>query len=30
VANDHGYLVGERTTGPELGRIDAALGYAVD
>jgi translation initiation factor 6 len=30
VANDHGYLVGERTTGPELGRIDAALGYAAD
>ncbi len=30
VANDAGYVVGERTTGPELGRIDSALGYAVD
>jgi len=30
VANDTGYIVGERTTGPELGRIDAALGYATD
>lgn len=30
IANDHGYIVGERTTGPELGRIDSALGYAVD
>jgi len=30
VANDAGYIVGERTTGPELGRIDAALGYATD
>ena len=28
IANDTGYVVGERTTGPELGRIDAALGYA--
>jgi translation initiation factor 6 len=30
VANEYGYVVGERTTGPELGRIDSALGYAVD
>ena len=30
IANDTSYIVGERTTGPELGRIDAALGYAVD
>ncbi|PSP36927.1 translation initiation factor IF-6 [Halobacteriales archaeon QH_6_66_25] len=30
VANDAGYIVGERTTGPELGRIDSALGYAAD
>ena len=30
IANEHGYIVGERTTGPELGRIDSALGYAVD
>jgi translation initiation factor 6 len=30
IANDYGYIVGERTTGPELGRIDAALGYAED
>jgi translation initiation factor eIF-6, putative len=30
LANDTGYIVGESTTGPELGRIDAALGYAVD
>jgi len=30
VANDTGYIVGERTTGPELGRIDSALGYAGD
>lgn len=28
VANGHGYVVGEETTGPELGRIDSALGYA--
>ncbi|MEF8813459.1 MAG: translation initiation factor IF-6 [Halovenus sp.] len=28
LANDTGYVVGERTTGPELGRIDSALGYA--
>ncbi|MFB6312147.1 MAG: translation initiation factor IF-6, partial [Salinirussus sp.] len=27
VANESGYLVGEDTTGPELGRIDAALGF---
>jgi translation initiation factor 6 len=30
IANDTGYIVGERTTGPELGRIDSALGYATD
>jgi translation initiation factor 6 len=30
LANDTGYVVGESTTGPELGRIDAALGYAID
>lgn len=30
LANDSGYIVGSRTTGPELGRIDDALGYAVD
>jgi len=30
LANDSGYVVGERTTGPELGRIDSALGYAMD
>ncbi len=30
VANEHGYVVGERTTGPELGRIDSALGYAAE
>ena len=30
VANDTGYIVGERTTGPELGRIDSALGYASE
>lgn len=30
VANDTGYIVGNRTTGPELGRIDDALGYAMD
>jgi translation initiation factor 6 len=28
VANSNGYVVGEETTGPELGRIDLALGYA--
>ncbi|MFC4356950.1 translation initiation factor IF-6 [Halobium salinum] len=27
VANDEGYVVGEDTTGPELGRIEDALGY---
>ncbi len=27
LANEAGYIVGERTTGPELGRIEAALGY---
>ena len=27
VANDHGYVCGSDTSGPELGRIDAALGY---
>ncbi|MCL9813683.1 translation initiation factor IF-6 [Natranaeroarchaeum aerophilus] len=27
VANEHGYVVGEDTTGPELGRIEDALGY---
>lgn len=27
VANANGYVVGEETTGPELGRIDDALGY---
>jgi len=30
VANDEGYVVGEDTSGPELGRIDSALGYAGD
>lgn len=30
LANDTGYVVGEDTTGPELGRIDDALGYALD
>ena len=28
IANDTGYIVGEDTSGPELGRIDSALGYA--
>jgi translation initiation factor 6 len=28
LANDSGYIVGEDTSGPELGRIDSALGYA--
>jgi translation initiation factor 6 len=28
VANANGYVVGQETTGPELGRIDLALGYA--
>ncbi|QLG49990.1 translation initiation factor IF-6 [Natrinema halophilum] len=27
VANESGYVVGEETTGPELGRIEDALGY---
>lgn len=27
LANDHGYVVGQDTTGPELGRIEDALGY---
>ncbi|WP_336337539.1 translation initiation factor IF-6 [Haloarcula brevis] len=27
VANDHGYVCGSDTSGPELGRIDQALGY---
>jgi len=27
VANDRGYVTGEDTTGPELGRIDDALGF---
>ncbi|MFB6152221.1 MAG: translation initiation factor IF-6 [Haloarculaceae archaeon] len=27
VANDAGYVVGQDTTGPELGRIESALGY---
>ena len=27
VANEHGYVAGEDTTGPELGRIEDALGY---
>ena len=30
IANDAGYIVGSETTGPELGRIDSALGYAAD
>ena len=30
LANDAGYTVGESTTGPELGRIESALGYAGD
>ncbi len=30
IANDQGYIVGNDTTGPELGRIDSALGYALD
>jgi len=28
IANSNGYIVGEETSGPELGRIDLALGYA--
>ncbi|WP_137284224.1 translation initiation factor IF-6 [Halorussus salinisoli] len=27
LANEHSYVVGQETTGPELGRIDQALGY---
>ena len=27
LANDFGYVVGQDTTGPELGRIESALGY---
>jgi translation initiation factor 6 len=27
VANDYGYVVGQDTSGPELGRIESALGY---
>ena len=27
IANDYGYVVGEDTSGPELGRIDATLGF---
>jgi len=27
LANEHGYVVGQDTTGPELGRIEATLGY---
>ncbi len=27
IANENGYVVGEDTTGPELGRIEDALGY---
>ncbi len=27
IANDHGYVVGTETSGPELGRIDSTLGY---
>lgn len=27
VANDHGYVAGQETTGPELGRIEDALGF---
>jgi translation initiation factor 6 len=27
VANDAGYVCGEETTGPELGRIESALGF---
>jgi len=30
IANDTGYIVGNDTSGPELGRIDTALGYATD
>jgi translation initiation factor 6 len=27
VANSHGAITGENTTGPELGRIESALGF---
>ena len=27
IANEYGYVVGQETTGPELGRIEATLGY---
>ncbi len=27
IANTHGYIAGQETTGPELGRIEDALGY---
>lgn len=27
IANQHGYIAGDETTGPELGRIEDALGY---
>lgn len=27
IANMHGYVAGEETTGPELGRIEDALGF---
>ncbi len=29
LANSHGYIVGDETTGPELGRIEDALGFLV-
>jgi translation initiation factor 6 len=29
LANSHGYLAGSETTGPELGRIEDALGFLV-
>jgi translation initiation factor 6 len=29
LANSHGYLAGEDTTGPELGRLEDALGFLV-
>jgi len=29
IANSRGYLAGSETTGPELGRIEDALGYLV-
>lgn len=27
IANDHGYVVGEETTGPEIGRVEDTLGF---